>query len=178
MAWIQTVSGRMFDFEQCVPEDIYVEDIAHALSNTCRFGGHLRDFYSVAQHSVHVAERAKNQKLGLMHDGSEAYIHDVTRPLKKLLGYTYAHIENRIMQCVYKRYDVQFSMDDKQDLHIVDMRMLVTEAMQLHPKGIHSMWDVDVKEYPPYPLKLVPWPPRIAKENFLMLFTSLFGKKV
>lgn len=75
---------------ELVPEDIYVEDIQHALSNLCRFNGHCREFYSVAQHSVHVSEwlsrngySLRTQFLGLIHDASEAYVGDMVRPLRR-----------------------------------------------------------------------------------------------
>lgn len=173
MPWIQTFTGRMFDFETCGPDDIDIKDIAQGLSNTCRFAGQLKSFYSVAQHSYLASMYTRNPLLGLLHDSSEAYIHDVTRPLKKLLGYGYQVIEHRIMTSVWNKFEVRGTVKERDDLHTVDMRMLVTEAMQLHPQGIHSMWDIDTVKYPPYPIKLVPLTPLDARELFLERFEQL-----
>ena len=83
MAYSMTASGLGFDPEDPKPEAIVIEDIAHALSNICRFGGHTGSFYSVAQHSVLVSlhTNAKFARAGLMHDASEAYIGDIIRPV-------------------------------------------------------------------------------------------------
>ena len=86
---IQTFTGIGFDPINPDPKLIKIEDIAHALSNQCRFSGHARSFYSVAQHSAHCAEiacLASNAPLAramLLHDASEAYLLDMPRPLKK-----------------------------------------------------------------------------------------------
>ena len=53
---VYTYSGRLVDVLNPKPGDIAPEDIAHALACTCRFNGHSRGFYSVAQHSMLVAE--------------------------------------------------------------------------------------------------------------------------
>ena len=71
--WIQTYTGKQYAYFECGPEQICIEDIARALSNLCRFTGHCKKFYSVAQHSVLVSHRTKNPFLGLMHDADEAY---------------------------------------------------------------------------------------------------------
>ena len=71
---------------------IKIEDIAHALSMMCRANGHIMRFYSVAQHCINCAEEAnarnmttREQLACLLHDGSESYLSDITRPVKKYL---------------------------------------------------------------------------------------------
>jgi len=93
MTWMQTYTGRAFDIEggpEC-DDQIHLDDIAMALGNTCRYNGHCRGFYSVAEHSVHVYRRVSDQTaspaiqmLALLHDAHEAYTGDVTAPIKRL----------------------------------------------------------------------------------------------
>ena len=79
--WMLTATGHRFFLNDPRPEDIHIEDIAHALANICRFGGHSRTFYSVAEHSILVAEILRQDSqprhvifAGLMHDAAEAYV--------------------------------------------------------------------------------------------------------
>lgn len=90
--WIQTFTGRRFWPLDPRPEEVEVEDIARALSRLCRFTGHTREFYSVAQHSCLVADfldrKWRDKALafeGLIHDAAEAYLGDISRPLKGFL---------------------------------------------------------------------------------------------
>ena len=79
-----TYTGKEFYPLDPNPADIDIKDIAHALSNCCRFAGHIKSFYSVAQHSVIVSElcEPENALAGLLHDASEAYLSDIARPVK------------------------------------------------------------------------------------------------
>jgi hypothetical protein len=81
---IRTFTGRLVDPLNLKPDDIDIRDIAHALSNMCRFNGHCRQFYSVAEHSVRVAEMVPDEQIlaALLHDRAEAYLPDMTRPVK------------------------------------------------------------------------------------------------
>nr|WP_256834515.1 phosphohydrolase [Pseudomonas oleovorans] len=92
MTWILTNSARPFDLLNPRAENVITTDLAHALSLVCRFNGHCTHHYSVAQHSLLVAYiiekeggTPEEQLAGLLHDGTEAYISDLTRPLKLLL---------------------------------------------------------------------------------------------
>ena len=95
--WFLTTTGRQFWPASPDPEQIQIEDIAHALSNLCRFGGHTREFYSVAQHSVLVSQNVPDdlRLVGLMHDATEAYCGDMIRPLKNVLP-EFKELENGI----------------------------------------------------------------------------------
>lgn len=92
MTCILTNSARQFDLLNPRAENVITTDLAHALSLVCRFNGHCAWHYSVAQHSLLVAYiiekeggTPEEQLAGLLHDGTEAYISDLTRPLKLLL---------------------------------------------------------------------------------------------
>lgn len=91
-AWIQTVSGVAFDLDAPTPDQVRGRDLAHALAGVNRFGGHLRCFYSVAQHSVLVAallwQRTRDRRAtlaALLHDAHEAYTGDIKQPVKAYL---------------------------------------------------------------------------------------------
>jgi len=140
---IETYSGVMFDFLDPDYVDIRIEDIAHSLSMQCRFTGHCRRFYSVAEHSVAVADHLlkeySDRKLalaGLLHDASEAYLSDIASPLKYQLD-IYDQIETSLQAHLENRFRV-----DLKDPRIkkADIVMLSQEARQLLPsKG--DTWD-------------------------------------
>jgi len=110
MPTITTYSGIRMNPVQPQREDININDIAHALSLVCRGGGHVTHFYSVAQHSLVCAEEAKARgnsvrvQLGaLLHDGSEAYMSDLVRPVKQQIP-QYRTIENRLIDTVWAAF--------------------------------------------------------------------------
>lgn len=120
---IRTFSGKYLDVFNPDPEQICIEDIAHALANQCRFSGHTSKFYSVAQHSVMVSRRVPDRfKLqALMHDASEAYMLDIPTPIKlKLPAYMVA--EKNLMHCIADKFKFEWPMRvqvyeaDKQEL--------------------------------------------------------------
>lgn len=105
---IKTFSGITFDFLNPTPDMISMADIAHALSNICRFGGQAHEFYSVAQHSILVSDLSHKYALeGLLHDASEAYLGDVVRPLKRLLP-EYQKIEKGVTKAIEAKYELRF----------------------------------------------------------------------
>lgn len=109
---ISTINGKRFNPTKAEPDNIVIEDIAHALSLICRANGHFKIFYSVAQHSINCAIEAKNRGLSteiqlvcLLHDASEAYIGDVTRPLKRQLT-AYIDYEKELQSTILKALDI------------------------------------------------------------------------
>ncbi len=110
MNYITTYSGVHIHPLQPTQKNILIEDIAHALSLLCRGNGHVLYFYSVAQHCINCALEAKArgyskrvQQLCLLHDASEAYIADITRPLKQHLP-NYLEIEAQMQHTIYNKY--------------------------------------------------------------------------
>lgn len=100
---VETFTGRFVDTKRPDPATICIEDIAHSLANTCRYGGHCQRFYSVAEHAVFVSVRLERAQVargivvaGLHHDDAEAYLGDIPRPLKPLLGKSYERLTDRM----------------------------------------------------------------------------------
>lgn len=104
---IYTASGRRVLLENPQPEDIKISDIAIALSRLCRYTGHSESFYSVAEHSVRVSEILPDEfKLtGLLHDATEAYLGDMSSPLKKLLP-NYRKLEDGFWTAIARKFNL------------------------------------------------------------------------
>ncbi len=170
--YIFLANGKKFYFQDPNPKDFNIQDIAHGLALTCRFGGQVPHFYSIAQHSIYVAKPLKKHALrGLLHDASEGYVHDIIKPLKRVIEPLYGPIEDKIMRCVYERFGLD--PDDKEGNNAVknsDMRVLYTEIEQLIPKRATSYFN---NKYKPYNFKIKPWDWETARHVFLQTFYSL-----
>jgi hypothetical protein len=144
--WIQTYSGVAFYPLDPRPDEIHIEDIAHALAMQCRFTGHVRRFYSVAEHSVRVSEVCDpNDALwGLLHDASEAYLIDVARPVKRMACMVpYREAEERLMQAIAERFGLAWP--EPATVKHGDKCMLAIEARDMMP----TVWpDWREKWYP------------------------------
>lgn len=155
---LATVRGHKFDFNNLTPDDLRIEDIAHALNNICRFGGHCPQFYSVAQHSVLMSMLAtdagmskRDQRTALMHDASEAYLGDVIRHIKSAIPF-YADMEHKMMLALAEKFDFDWPMPPA--IKKLDGDLLETE--------MQSLWDgCDLSWRPKYgqplPMLVVPW---------------------
>jgi hypothetical protein len=135
--WMQTCSGRRFWFLDPRSDEIHFDDIAVGLSNLCRFTGQCQPFYSVAQHSVFVAElvqalggRIELARPALLHDGSEAYLSDLPRPLKYLMP-EYKVIEKLAEDAIEKKFDITLSADDRALIKLADRIALHLERRAL-----------------------------------------------
>lgn len=105
--WMQTYSGQAFFPNDMSRSEIVVADIAHALSMQCRYNGHVRQFYSVAEHCVLMsyAVPPEDALWALLHDATEAYVGDLVRPVKKHLP-DFVRIENAIMRKIVDQFDL------------------------------------------------------------------------
>jgi hypothetical protein len=160
--WIQTAIGGQFWPIDPRPDEVEVEDIAHALSLLCRFGGHCLRFYSVAEHSVLLARAAKpeHRLWALLHDASEAYLVDVPRPIKRFLG-GYSEAEDKIMRAVCQR----FGMPDQMPAEVKDLdTRILTDERQQNMAPAPQPWSTDAD---PVGVTLEYWPPERAKQEFL-----------
>lgn len=170
--WIQTYSGRRFNPLNPYPDAIVIQDIAHSLSMLCRFTGHCKKFYSVAQHSVLVSYICdeKDAMWGLLHDASEAYLTDVPRPLKRSGKFdVYKEFEAKMQKAICTR----FSLPEIEPPSVkrADTLLLATEARDLM-SPLHPDWRNMVE---PLPFKIEAWDPSKAKDMFMKRFFELFG---
>jgi len=170
--WMQTFTGRQFWPLDPRPEEIFIEDIAHALSLQCRYGGHTKVFYSVAEHSWRVSAVCDscNALWGLLHDAAEAYLIDLPRPIKRFsaLGNEYRQIKARLMATVCERFGLL--LQEPLDVRRTDDFMLQWEARDLmapHP----APWIGEDALLPTG--RIEPMPPHIAEAAFLDRFKEL-----
>ena len=161
--------GSYFDFLDPSGSVFSIEDIAHGLSMTCRFAGQCSRFYSVAQHSVHVASLvpAADAYAALMHDAAEAFIGDVSKPLKDLLP-EYRVIEDQVEAAIARR----FHLPDRLPASVkeADIVMLATEQLQLMCN--RDDWNY-TRGRQPADLQIPTWSPGKAKAEFLSTFERL-----
>lgn len=166
---ILTQSGTYFDFTDPENSEFTIEDIAHALAHICRFTGHPRFFYSVAQHSVlcSLICAPEHALVTLMHDAAEAFVGDVSRPLKALLP-DYKVIETRVEEAIANRFLLPYPWPD--EVKRVDAMMLRHEQRSL--MGNHSTWNGSVTPDRPMP-RIEFMTPAEAKEAFLERYEDL-----
>ena len=129
--WITTYTGKKFHFLEPKQEEIDIKDIAHALSLTCRFGGQCKEFYSVAEHSIRVAEIVpeKYKLLALLHDASEAYMPDLPRPIKATM-LEFRELELDILVAIWRKFVPETSWT-LTSVKYADSVLLATEARDL-----------------------------------------------
>lgn len=160
--WIQTYTGKAFNLSYITADQFDIVDIAHALSNLCRYTGHTKEFYSVAQHCVHAYDIAPKRlkKTALLHEVSEAYLGDISSPLKALLP-DYRRLEDRIM--LHASFKFNFFYGFPEEIKEIDRRLLQTEKNQLMQKEPKA-WDISAE---PYDLQIVGWSNLHAENEFL-----------
>ena len=160
-------TGRLVDPATMTAMDVDVEDIAHGLSQICRFGGQCTDFYSVAQHSVIVSMACSPDlaMCGLMHDASEAYLLDVPTPHHSLFARV-LNMHYRVMQVIATVFEFEWPMPP--ELKAIDQMALETEMGDL-------MGDEGRKlaTGSKLPMTICPVGPKEAKAMFLDRYAEL-----
>lgn len=170
---IRTFSGAYIEPLNPDPEYIFIEDIAHALSNNCRFTGHVKTFYSVGQHSVlasYIVEQG-HELTALLHDASEAYLSDFARPIKQQPGFgeLYKQVEDKLMVAIAEKFGIEWPVPE--DVHLADNILLVTEARDL----MHGTddWAPEYQAIPKLDDPIVSWLPEEVEMRFLDRFNEL-----
>ena len=166
-------SGNYFDYLEPTPTMIHVDDVAWGLAHTCRFGGQIPMFYSVAQHCVLVSQACPSEDrfAGLLHDAAEAYVGDVVGPLKQLCP-DFKAIERRVEAVVALRFGLTLPWPCS--VKHADLRLLRTEQRDL-TTGPEDQWN-GLHAYTPLAERIVPLPPLQAAELWLQEFYRLGGK--
>lgn len=171
--WILTQSGRRFHLRWPHADEIHLNDIVWALSHLCRYNGHCREFYSVAQHSVlvsHLVEKSDPALAltALMHDAAEAYTGDITRPMKQVCP-SLRVLEEPIERAIADRYLLTWPWPEV--VKHADLVLLATERRDLMAAGMISSTVLP----DPLPAVVSPWDPAYARARFVMRFNDITG---
>jgi uncharacterized protein len=178
--YLQTVSGRWVNPFDPDPSQLDAGDIARALANQCRFGGHSRVFYSVAQHSVIVSELVEQRGgdvedafAALMHDATEAYLGDMPHPLKHRspLGAAFKDAEDHLERALRERFGIK---PDVPEIKRVDRSLLATERRTFSDETWH--WP-ELEGVEPLDLELKAWTPDEAAEAFARRYAELDARR-
>lgn len=171
-AWIQTYSGMRINPTKPNEASINLQDIAHALARQCRFSGHVKDYYSVAQHSVLVSHLcdSKDALAGLLHDASEAYLVDIPAPLKRSGKFdAYLEFEKAMQDVICKKFSLLEA--EPESVKKADKLILATEARDMLLKK-RSDW---IYPFEPLPFTILPMMPKEAEACFIARFFELAG---
>jgi hypothetical protein len=170
--WMQTYTGKRFWPLDPSIEDICIEDIAASLSKLCRYGGHTRFFYSVAEHSVLVSQFVPDELAlwGLLHDASEAYLSDMVKPLKNGLP-SYRNLEFQIMRLIAEKFNL-IPFPQPEAISKIDKAILRDEQLKVMRPCKFDWWCTGDK---PIGAEISGWKPERAECEFLRRFNNLKG---
>jgi hypothetical protein len=174
--WIALLSGARFNYNQPDKSDVTIDDIASALSNVCRFSGHLPCFYSVAQHLVNASRIVSSEFAftALMHDTAEAFTNDLPTPLKWEFP-IFKELEAKIESVMGSKFGFMYPYPA--EIKTADTIMLILE--KYYVKGDTSVWPGYEQWTPeavePYRnlVDLKGWQPCRAKREFLERYKEL-----
>lgn len=170
--YIKTYSGLHMEPTAPKAESIRIEDISHALSLICRGNGHVKTFFSVGQHCIRCALEAEARGYSkrlilacLLHDASEAYMSDITRPLKQYLP-QYKAYEKQLLEVIYEKYlQKPLDLEEEKMVKKIDDDLLYFDMLYLLEENI--------KESPPqlkiqFNYEFVPF--ELVEKEYLKLF--------
>jgi hypothetical protein len=179
--WMHTFTGKRFFPEDPRVEDVDIEDIANGLALDCRYGGQGRPdrYYSVAEHSVHMATYAYYQLSWpvlaclavLLHDAAEAYINDLPRSVKRAIGSPYKDLEAAVDTVIFQKFGVAKVFEARKvQIKGLDCRIVPLEKAAI--MNIDQPWAYDVFDALPN-TEIQCWSPEQAKHHFMSMFRIL-----
>ena len=185
--WFVSRSGIIWDVAEPTESMIYWPDLAESMAKQCRWNGHCRGFYSVAQHCVLVSKLVDPtlRAHALLHDAHEAFLGDIIRPVKVVLGDALKDVEKRLDQVIYGAAGLDKLTDVQRDrIKDADMRALATERRDIMVRPVDSYtkfvpaetgWIPD-----PDPIRPVPWneAKRMWLEHFRMAWVLHRGVSI
>lgn len=180
-AWMGTASGRKFCPFDPDPETIDIRDIARGLAMTCRYGGQVKRYYSVAEHCFHVAMMLPDKwKLyGLLHDSAEAYIGDMIRPIKHQPNmHEFRRAEHLIEAAVAKKFGLVWTPEITAAVKEIDNRILINEIKELSAAPENYLSTPLLRNLKPLGRHLYCWTPERAEDCFLHHFENLTDTSV
>ncbi len=165
--------GLLFDFDRPLTCQVNIHDIARALSNSCRFGGLVTRFYSVAQHAMMVHQIVKDAGespavcyAALHHDSHEAYLGDVVTPLKKKLGPAWVELQEAVDAAISDALEIDFDLMHHPAVKAADAKALLIEAAVLKSsRGVGPQWRNSTVQHGP---RVTDMPPSWAETRFLI----------
>jgi hypothetical protein len=172
--WMETFTGKRFYSLNPKAEDVDIIDIAHSLSNQCRYGGHTNIHYSVATHccvlSDYMRRRSSSRRdalIALMHDAGEAYLSDIVRPIKHRVTQL-KEVEAAIDRVVFEAFSLPAVLP--QWLKLIDSQIINDErSVVMSDSG--NDWSTSALE--PLGVVIPAWAPTRAKFEFLLRFYQL-----
>lgn len=176
-AWIQTFSGVAFPLFEPKPSDVRIADIAHSLSMQCRYNGHIKRFYSVAEHCWLLSHMVSVEAAlpALLHDAPEAYIGDMVSPLKREMK-AYAALDKAMLDFIYDCYKVKRTDPIMEEVHAGDTWIAYQEAraLMVHPELVDK-WPAPPEFKPKmyFDFSEVGLSPERARALFLARFADL-----
>lgn len=171
--YFRTYTGRHVHPLDPKPDEVSIFDVARSLSQMCRFLGHTKEFYSVAQHCVLVSEHVPQEDAlwGLLHDASEAYLCDLAAPIKRDPEMSiYRIAEDRLMRAVCQKFGLRPEMP--RSVMVADKLMLAREFRDVTTVDDLD-WITEECGVAPCGNPIVPWPSSLARSRFLARFEEL-----
>lgn len=191
MTWSHTSRGRALDLLEPQPDDVDLDEIATALGNQCRYAGCVRRFYSVAEHSWHIAAWLNSYGVqrevvlgGLLHDAAEAYTGDLIWPVQQVLWQAapsaklaWRGMQQRLETLIAVEVGIKPAWLHHSLVREADERILLDERAALLPTPGPRPWLADMEGLEPLGVQIYGWRPEVAASQWRALLRHLIGRR-
>ena len=175
--YIITYTGNKICPANPDPEQVCIEDIAHSLAYKCRFNGHTKYYFSVAQHSIIVSNFCSHKLYGLLHDAAEAYLSDVATTVKHLFP-TMRYAEEILQETINYKFGLDVDSEVRNQTKLVDKAVLLLEWNALMDNPNRIPLAVDMTGVPELHWQLNGYfMPVEAERVFLKRFKELYNEQ-